>query len=75
MKRGSDDPDAGRAFDEFDFITVWGIDENETAAGRACGRPVRDSNLFGAELFNDVVKAFDLKGQMDQVFLNSHRST
>ena len=40
--RISDDLHARRAFDEFDFVTVRGIDENEAAAGRGCGRAVRD---------------------------------
>jgi hypothetical protein len=34
VKRDSDDLDARRAFDEFDFIPVRGVDENEAAAGR-----------------------------------------
>ena len=35
--RGSDDLDARRPFDEFDFVAVRGIDENEAAA-RGCLR-------------------------------------
>ena len=68
MTLGSDDLDVRRALDEFDFVPVRGIDENEAAAGRCCSRPVRNSNLLGAELFNGVIKVLDLEGQVDEVF-------
>ena len=71
---GSDDPDARRAFDEFDFVPVRGIDENEAAAGGGLRGTVCDLDPLRIERCNGVVEALHLKGQMDEIFLDFHWS-
>jgi hypothetical protein len=71
--RGSDDPDARRAFDEFDFIPVRGIDENKSATGGGCSWAVCYFDTLRIERRDGVVEIVYLKGKMDQVLLNFHR--
>ena len=62
----------GRPFDQFDLIAVGRVNEDEPAAGRGCGRAVGDIDPSGIERGDRLVEAFDLKGQMDEVFLHFH---
>ena len=54
--RRLDDLHGRCAFDEFDFIPIRGIDENETAAGGGLRGAICNSYLFGIELLNGGVK-------------------
>src|SRR5262249_16974476 len=71
----SDDLDARRALDEFDFITVGSVDEYEAAARGCCGGSIGNRDSLCGEGLDRVVEVVDLKSQMHQVFLNPHRST
>src|SRR6476661_2856588 len=66
------DLDASRAFDEFDFVTVRGIDKNEAAAGGCLRGSVCDLDSLRVKRRDGGVEALYLKGEMDEVFLDSH---
>ncbi len=74
MVRDSDDPDAGRAFDEFDFISIRGINENKPATGGCPRRAVRDLDSLRLERRNGFIKTIHLECQMDKIVLHGHGS-
>ena len=67
--------DAGRAFDQFDFIAVGSVDKDEPASGRTSGWTVGDRDAFALKVGDRVVKVVDFKRQMDEIFLNLYRAT
>src|SRR5690349_4046425 len=67
-----DDLHAGRPFEQLDLIAVGRVTEDEPAAGRGGRRAIGDLDPLRVERGDRCVEAFDLKGQMDEVFLNLH---
>ena len=57
---------------EFDFIPIRGIDENEAAAGGGLCGAVCHLDALRIERCNSVIEAFDLEGEMDEIFLHCH---
>src|SRR5262245_6018260 len=68
----SNDRDAGWPLDEFHFISVRRIDENNQAARRLGGGTVGDSYAMLVQTRDRVVQTLDLKGEVNEIFLNFH---
>jgi hypothetical protein len=69
-----DDLHSGRPFDQLNFIAVGSIDEDESTPRRRFRWSVGDLDPLRRERGDCFIKALDLKGKMDQVFLDLYRS-
>src|SRR2546426_3759476 len=67
----SDDRRPWLALDQFDLVSVRGVDEDEAAAGGRGGRAVGDLDALGLQGPDGTIQVVHLKREVDQILLDS----
>src|SRR5437867_1786435 len=60
--------------DQFNLISVGGVNEDKAATGGASGWSVRDLDALGLQRVDGVIQVVHLEGQVDEVLLDLDRA-